>query len=419
MLAMAPKRVLYIIVGATILLPVAYQWGAGEIFYIQILVFASLLMAYLIHHRAKPLTILDHLVATYVIWCMISFFINVIISMFTNQIELNSHRALSFLTFLLLCSPYLIGRYYFSNVIAVKDYMKAMLIGFGFVLAYFFYAIFQFGLDDLVESRIVMAQRLPMLICFVGILAGVLAVQANQMRAYLLLLWVASSILVALSLTRAVYVQWLVCMCVLLFIVARRYKFFSIILVSLFVIVAVSLYSFPGVEEIVSQMVSRRVYPEQMVGGGKLDESSSLRILMWNELLERLSENPLRWIFGYGQLGPGYIGLPITSEAGINVSNYSAHNDYLDIMIRSGGVGLVLVLLILLTVIHRGFQVSRQSSNSFFAIYLAHSVALTGVIFYGFFHETLRYMIFGMYFWFYAGVVSSNLFTRQSSKPSR
>ena len=48
----------------------------------------------------------------------------------------------------------------------------------------------------------------------------------------------------------------------------------------------------------------------------------------------------------------------------------------------------------------------RQLESQFKYVILAHSIALIGVAGYGIFSETVRYPMFGFYFWMYAGMVA-------------
>jgi O-antigen ligase len=144
------------------------------------------------------------------------------------------------------------------------------------------------------------------------------------------------------------------------------------------------------------------------------DESASLRLQMWREFARKLSENPLRWITGFGQLGPSYIGEQQVTLSGRFATMYSAHSEYVDVLLRSGVVGLGLVIALWGLIVYRGFSFggTYQAER---AVYFAHSAAFVGLAFFGLFQETLRWPTFGLYFWFYAGVVSATYFDGERS----
>lgn len=418
-----PRSLLSAILGTVVLLPISYQWGGSEIFYIQLSIFCLFLLFYFVRHKVRVFTPLDQVVAVYLGWVIFGFLLNLLMSIFSGQEDLNRHRAFSLLAFFVSFSPYLVGRHYFSSERAVKDFINSMLITFSGVVFYFYYALFDFGLSDLNDARVVMSQRIPMIICFVAIIAGSLAILGYRMKIYLLCLWIFGSVLIILSLTRAVYIQWLVSSIIIFFLLIKRGSIPRLVAVALSLLLFFLLSPYvplvPGhhIERIFERAAT--VYTNIDLFGRStdgvdsvmvsIDESSSLRILMWRALLDKLSENPLRWLVGFGQLGASYVGPSLVSEAGVYVPNYSAHSEYVDVLIRAGGVGLVLIVVILSTVIFRGFCVSGRS-EVVGKICFAHSIALVGVAFYGLFHEYLRYPIFGMYFWLYAGIVSSLLF---------
>jgi len=144
------------------------------------------------------------------------------------------------------------------------------------------------------------------------------------------------------------------------------------------------------------------------------DESANSRVEVWRRLFDRLKESPERMIFGFGQLAPSaYIGGTFIDLSGEILNEYNAHSEYLDAWVRSGLIGLLLECAVWGVITLRVFFVKGESQHLIF--FKAHSVALLGILIYGVFHETWRFQMFGLYFWLYAGIVSKELFSRQSS----
>ncbi len=413
-----PRSLLSAILGIVVLLPISYQWGESEIFYIQIMVF---LLAFVVcFHRKRFLVItgLDRQVLYYVVWILASFVVNSIASTIAGQDELNQHRFLSLCVFgIVFLLPYVVGRRYFKSVRDFEWFFRFMLLSSFGVMIYYLWAFAQFGFGDLYASREVMFQRIPMVIGFSSALAFFYGIGSRPPRLYPLMVFVLGTTLVGLSFTRAVYMQVLASTLAAIIVVKRYHvvRGIAIVAVILFVLIAAAVPSaWEGMGAIAGRMrTASNAFVSVVQSGDDVesvgpDESSSLRLLIWRELFQRILDNPLRLLTGFGQLGPSYIGGELVSNAGAAVSKYSAHSDYIDVLVRAGLVGSWLLLTVWWTVVRHGFRLwsHDRASNILFA---AHSVALFGVAVCSFFHESTRYPLFGMYFWFYAGFVSSHI----------
>lgn len=402
-----------VLIGLVIALPLSVEVSRVDIFYIQLAVFL-LLCAFHVASLPKPLpwSSLDRLVLVYVAWVFFSFLVNLAWGTLTGEGGQNFNRVVSLGQFAILLAPYMIGRAYFGSEAAVLPFLKALASSALIVNLYFFYALSRAGFSDLWASRTVLTQRMPVMICLVAIVCGVIALRGGRPRLLFLLVALLGTVLVALSLTRAAYLQWLVSLGAFFALSFRKFTWKQrtaavLILVALAGVSVGMLAVLNGLEQI-SMRVSTT--------NSNVDESASVRVTIWKNLYRRMEGDPLRFIGGFGQLGATYISTPFVSDAGIWIQDYSAHSEYMDIFVRAGIVGLLLILMIFLRIIFIGLY--RNPGGGLGAFHFAHAVALCGAIFYGIFQESLRYPIFGLYFWFYAGTVSAMLLRAPSPKPA-
>jgi len=409
------QKYIYFLMGAVILFPAFYLFASHDIFYLQIFAMSIFLVLYILlpRHKKHPLNLLDQVVIVYVIWIFISSILNAI---FTLDPEQNLHRVLSLFVCLGYMSPYFISRNYFRD----PNYLKYFFWGIiGIYSIFFIYTIFRFlnfGTKDLMSARVILGQRLPLIVCFITTLAMYYIFSSGKKnRNYLYFFCLTGIILVALSLTRACYFQLFIGFLFIFFTILKRKKkssikklFFVIALfiIGLFLLSSLNLFNIATVMHRLGSTLDLSLIHQ--------DSSFADRTTMWAGLLNSLIKQPLRIIFGYGQLGPSYVGPSVISAVtGGIIQLYSAHNEYLDILIRNGIIGLLIFLGIWVMVIYKGFfpdQGIPEDSKNFF---IGHSIALLGVLGYGLFHETVRYPIFGMYFWFYLGIVSAVLYSKK------
>jgi O-antigen ligase len=209
---------------------------------------------------------------------------------------------------------------------------------------------------------------------------------------------------VLLSLTRASYIQWLASVGLVFAVAFRRFSWRKRVVTAMLAMLFVSLAAgalvvLAGVEQITDRVV--------VTTSGE-DESASSRLTIWKIMAGHVLENPFRALGGFGQLGASYIGEGFWSDAGYWVSSYSAHSEYMDIFVRSGLVGVVIVMLIFWKVVRSGMTTLAAVPRAG-PYYFSYAAAAFGAAFYGVFQESLRYPIFGMYFWFCAGFFSAGL----------
>ena len=407
------QKYIYFLMGAVILFPAFYLFASHDISYLQIFAISIFLVLYILRHKKHPLNLLDQVVIVYVIWIFTSSILNAI---FTLDPEQNLHRVLSLFVCLGYMSPYVISRNYFRD----PHYLKYFFWGIiGIYSIFFIYTIFRFlnfGTKDLMAARVILGQRLPLIVCFITTLAMYYIFSSGKKnRNYLYFFCLIGIVIIFLSLTRACYFQFFIGIFFIFFAILKGKKkslikkFFLVIalfVIGLFLLNSLNLFNIGTITNRLSGILGSDLMRQ--------DASFSDRTTMWAGLLNSLTKQPLRIIFGYGQLGPSYVGPSVISAVtGGIIQLYSAHDEYLDILIRNGIIGLLIFLGIWVMVIYKGFfpdQGIPEDSKDFF---IGHSIALLGVLGYGLFHETVRYPIFGMYFWFYLGIVSAVLYSKK------
>jgi O-antigen ligase len=230
----------------------------------------------------------------------------------------------------------------------------------------------------------------------------------------------AGSVIAVLSLTRASYLQWIVSAVVFSMLTLSKTDARKVMMryaAILFVAVAIAA-STPAVQQLkVTRTLIERA--EQLVTVHETmntELSANTRVEMFRRITGQLIDSPIRFVVGYGQLGPGNIGESFVSGWGEFINEYNAHNEYLDSLVRGGVVGVFLEVVLMLVVIVKPLTGSVTCPELDF--FRAHSAALAGVAVYALFGETLRWQMFGFYFWLYAGMQSAHLYSKASSQRS-
>jgi len=402
------QKYIYFLMGGIMLIPVlSHPILGSNLPYLQIFLISILLVMYVLRHKKYPINLIDQMVIIYVFWILISCILSAIFTPAQNL-----HRIISFIVSLGIISPYVISRNYFRK----SQYLKYFLWGIVFIYSIFFiywiYRYISLGLDNFMAARVILHQRLPLLICFV-ITVGLyysFVTYNKKLRFYLYGFYFTGGILILFSLTRASYLQLIIGI-VSIFLFSKKEKKLVIIKLSIMFIVCVFFLS-SSLNLINTKNITKRFNDILNYSSiGRYDASAANRLIMWAELEKKLTQQPLRLIIGYGQLGPSYVGNPTKSFTGSSLKLYSAHNEYLDMLIRNGVLGLFIFALIYFMAIYSGFKIKRRLSEEVRNFFIGHSFGLLGVLVYGFFHETIRYFIFGMYFWFYLGIVSALLYS--------
>jgi hypothetical protein len=137
---------------------------------------------------------------------------------------------------------------------------------------------------------------------------------------------------------------------------------------------------------------------------GMREESLMVRLLIWDILATKVFRNIQTAVLGYGQLGPSYVGDPIVSPHGVFITRYSAHNEYMDALTRSGLVGVGLYLVLYLTLLY-SMVMYVWRGETLGATMLALAIGLVMAAGYGMLHETTRYPPFAILFWVLVGAV--------------
>jgi O-antigen ligase len=403
--------------------PVYFKVADAVVFPFQVMCVSLLMFGYLLRHKARPFSFLDQLVGVYLLWSLAAYAVNIPLLWSEGYSRLLPNQFISLVTLLFTMSPYLLGRCYFVDP-ETLDRFAVIVAGMFAVVLMFFGWSFAHELHDLFLARKVIDQRIPMMIAFLGWAIGGLAFWTR--RRILLLPWLFSLVVVILSLTRAAYVQWAfsgLLFYVVSFMRSRnrlRFVTASLVVIAIFAtFLAFSAVYLQQREGFSLSTIQDRA--EQLVTVQKTirtDESANTRLEIWRRLSRKLIEAPQHMVFGYGQLGPSFMSEQFATIAGNWVNVYNAHSQYLDTVIRTGLPGLLLELWLFAVVMLRPFRrLALKPEHT--AIFQLHSVALAGVVFYGMFHETLRWQMFGLYFWLYAGIVSAQLYPSVAPAPAR
>jgi O-antigen ligase len=396
----------YFLFGCVILAPLNFYIMGTQIFYVQTLVVGVLAAFVQVGKqgsggRIRRKSLLPD-VMIYVAWIVISFGLNFIFGF--GELDMQLRRVTSIAIAFLLISGFFVGRAMFQIELHAGVIVKGIIFSYLLVLLYIGFVFMGEPAHDLYVIRRIIGQRLPFVIAFVTVLAATYYFRSPERRTIHFLMVVAGLLAVLLSLTRAAYIQLFISAALLFMKDIRRYFFrtaAALILVLVIATLVARAYRETGV---VKQITSRFELLLDVKAQSKEDESGSFRIEMWGFLIQKLLADPVRLAIGYGQLGPTFVAREFVPTASISVGN-NAHNQYLDIVVREGIIGLFIFLFIYYKAIRLGF--SRGNTTTSAGIFLlANSFGLVGVFFYGFFHETFRYPLFGFYFWIYLGFLS-------------
>lgn len=410
-----------LIIGALLLAPVSIVVAGTEVFYLpHVIVLCSGIWTLLRPSRIRRLRIntLDQLVIAYALWILFAFFANVALSVSEWSSDENFRRAASLFMACSMLLSYLMGRAFGGEIIkSVRSLFGGIAVTFMLSCSHYLLMYKRFGINDLFLAREVMGQRLPFIVCFVATLLLVLSIWWKQYRFAFWPLSIVGFLLVALSLTRAAYLQ---CIFSVLAVVAylgyfrpRRTLIVLILLGAgcVFLWRAREIAGYEGIQTIANRLEQIGRVSEE----ASSDASGNFRLAMWRGASEALNKNPIRWLIGFGELGASFAIKDIEFNYGIEEAS-SAHSQYVDVLVREGIVGLLFFLLIYGKVMLFKVRIQIEDGRIMRPVIFAHSVALIGVFVYGIFHETVRYPIFGFYFWGYAGVISGLSCVRSREK---
>jgi O-antigen ligase len=398
----------FIVVGAVLLAPIYVSLLGTQVFILQTLLVCCLLPYVLLKAKGvaslgSRMTTLDILFYLYFAWVLFSFLVNLIFSFDTFEIQIR--RVISAGIAVLLMSSFFVGRAIGGGGNKGDAIVKGVFLTYFFVLAYVIVVFSVSPSKDLYMIRRIIGQRLPMVIAFVATLACAYYL-AGRRKKYSGIVAGSGLTLVLLSLTRAAYIQVLVSLSLL---VARhvRFSFVRLLMATVVVIlIAVPAYYVFRDAKATRQIVMRFEQTFDVKQQSTEDPSGSFRIAMWKFLGNKLLSEPHHLIVGYGQLGPSFITDDLVLPDGTTGAGESAHSQYIDILVREGLIGLMIFLALCYKVITLGRSKRLSLNNPSSTFVFANTVAMAGIMFYSIFHETVRYPMFGFYFWLYLGMLS-------------
>ena len=285
-----------------------------------------------------------------------------------------------------------------------------MVLSCGFLLAS--YAL-QWQID-VFAARYEIGQRIPMVVGFFTILS--LSRKQPLLNLFAIVFLAVS--LIALSETRVCIAAFMISLLMALLVFGKIYGKKKVLVIMIAMLLATALatqlsvglrYRTKLLAMTAAAWISKEQPPKEQPPKEQYlaDASADMRIQIWKNLWGKVTDSPVHFIMGYGQLGPGYICGPLKYKSGYEVRQYSAHNEYLDVFVRTGIVGLILYLAVYCSVIICAWTNKSTSLGSVGFMYYHMIFALLAVAIYGMFHETARYPWFGVLFWLFAGMLSA------------
>lgn len=387
--------------------PLSMHIGGAPVFMMQTIAALAVIMAFLfflvVTRKVKSgkREVMALLLKIYLLVTAVSFFVNSVVDLAQgNAVEI-VNRIVSIGFLLLLMSLYLAPRLIIKDFPDIGKIASSLTVGLALISFYFL--IKYLGATDLYQTRQEINQRIPQVITYLcWALAATFLMKGKLLSPIKLGVFIAGSIVVFLSLTRASYIQWIISLISFLFIFRKEVS--KPVIFCSAAIVAVAAVTVMPLTEFGDMLIERFSMLINAKETAATEHSANLRISIWMAILEKISASPLYLLLGTGQLGPSYLNFSVYSVGGDLFGSTSAHSQYLDTYVRSGLLGLVLEVILILVVIRR--SVYLKKSGIYPVFFGGSAAALVGILFYGVFHETLRWQMFGALFWFYAGMVS-------------
>jgi O-antigen ligase len=412
-------------------IPLAIQVDRKEILALYLLLFIPLSLA-IINFRSvlnTRLTLIDKVTGMYFLWGLLGFCIYLVQILLSGGDGILTRAACVVGTLAYAVLPFVIGRLISRSDSQTESVLEGLVAGMilscGYLLAN--YAI-QWSVDEFM-ARYEIGQRMPMVIGFLTILS---LSRKQSLLVHFAIVFLAVG-LVCFSETRTSIGAFAISFVLTILACGKAYGKNKVLVVMLAALLAAGLATQISVglrfrinllamtaeeagnkEERKFEELMKKDLPgsvESTVEMSKedhlIDASLDMRLQIWENLFGKVIDSPQHAIFGYGQLGPSYIGDPLKYSSGYVVRQYSAHNEYLDIVVRTGFVGLALYLLVFGAVLASAWNNNNSSAGSAGWMYFHLTFALLGVAVYGMFHETTRYPWFGLLFWLFAGMLSA------------
>jgi hypothetical protein len=133
-----------------------------------------------------------------------------------------------------------------------------------------------------------------------------------------------------------------------------------------------------------------------------IDGSASVRVKTWAWMVNYLSENPLNAIFGTTQSIASY-GVKIDTPSGL-INIMSPESQYFDTLFRSGFIGLILELTIMIRflIVSRMLSIYDRDSLDVYHVFTVFSL---GLMLFLVFEPSLRDREFGIFVFFCYGLL--------------
>ena len=360
------------------------------------------------------LTLIDKVTGTYFLWGLLGFSIYLVQILLSGGDGIMTRAACVVGTIAYAVLPFVIGRLICRTDTQMESILEGLIAGMilscGYLLAN--YAI-QWRIDEFM-ARYEIGQRIPMVVGFLSILS---LSRKQSLLTHFAIMFIAIA-LIFLSETRISIGAFIVSLVLVLFACGKEYGKNKVLVVILAALLAA------GLATQFSIGLRFRVYLLAMTASEKarsienpmVDASLEMRLQIWKNLFGKVIDSPQHAILGYGQLGPSYIGDQLKYVSGYAVQQYSAHNEYLDIIVRSGFVGLILYFAVFGMVLDSAWKSRKSFIDPAGWMYFHMTFALLGVAIYGLFHETTRYPWFGLLFWLFAGMLSARNAAQETVK---
>lgn len=310
-------------------------------------------------------------VSKYYLIFLFSFFLIYFLSFLYVNIHLVEKLDRSLISFLLFISPFFWGgfeinkRFYNSLMLGILIFSTSFTIWQIFTVLYnllFLNLVDFYSLKDIIGSN-----RISFIIICAYFIAGRLVSGKN-----LVVIRIIFIIGILFTFSRAALITFIASVLFELLLKKKLFKFRTIVKLSITpTILGVFLYYFfPGGEEIIfffKERILERFTDNNYNLTSRLT-SEGIRIETWTRMIQYLEDNFLLFT-GTGFLGPWI--LP-------NLQVASSHNQFIDVLFRSGIIGILLVYAPLLH-----FILSRKRDTEF-------RVTVFILLFYGLFHESFK-----------------------------
>lgn len=318
---------------------------------------------------------------------------------------------------LLIIFPYFVSRCIELDQVDKGRFIRYLFLGMSLLIIYMTCNSIAKYLETGNTSfgRITVAQRYPVVINFVFLIALLFKTKSLPMKMFAFSIAVLSLLLMVVSLTRGAYVSMVVDLVILILMRPKKIFRFTAILIALFLGVSLMSGKMMGPFRVAKK---RFAYTIETFKDPTIDASASIRITIWKNIFKINSANPLTFLFGSGELGIGQLERS-DERYRHELLMGSAHSQYFDTFARSGLIGLMLFLFINYRMIKLSFLLRYDKQYGWF--YTAVGIGYLSMLAYNLFEESFRFMTFGIFFYAIYGMLVSEFSlvrNRQLSKLS-